>query len=305
MPKKKQPLRNFLFIANTRSGTMDCKELKKILTKHFTKSEADFSILELKRGDKHMEGHIERAIEKHQPDCVVACGGDGTVATVGHAIRELHLPLGIIPLGTANIFAQCMGIPIKTEKALELLLAPTPKIRILDAMECKNRFYFLQITIGISSLITYRTPQDEKRRFGIFAYTRRLFSYLNRFHRRFFTFTVDGKKYKRRVTEAVMANTDMFFSRPFRLGENIEMDDGCLDLLAFSPRNWLDHFKFISYFTFGRPHMNSQVFFRRRFHHLHIETAKPMWVHADGEIIGQTPVEITLRPQALQVIAGN
>lgn len=300
-----KPLRHFLFVANTQSGTMHIEQLRETLKKHFDGQKATFDVLELRHGDKHMDKTISTAIEKYAPDCVVACGGDGTVATVGHALKNLDTPLGIIPLGTANIFAKSMDIPVQTDKALEVLLAPHPGLRTLDAMECMGKLYFLQITIGISSLITYRTPQDLKRRFGNFAYITRLFRYLNRFHRTKFVFHIDGKRYERKVTEVVMANTDMFFSRPFRLGEHIAMDDGVLDLLAFSPRNWLDHFKFMSYFTFGKPTMERKIFFRHRFKTLRIETRKPKMIHADGEIIGKTPVDIVLKPAILQVVVSE
>lgn len=298
-------MKKFLFIANAGSGSMKFESFTKLLESKFAETDSTYELVTLDKSMRDLSAFIEKQIEKMDPECVVACGGDGTVTAVGHALRDMNIPMAIIPLGTANIFAKCIGIPMNTGAAIDCLLAPKPKIKKLDAMECNGRLYFLHITLGLSALITYRTPQDNKRRFGVLAYMTKLYRYLNSFHRRNYTFTLDGKTYKKRVTEVVIANTDMFFSRPFRLGEDIDMNDGHLDILAFSPRSWIDHFKFMSYFTFGRPQLRKSIYFRRTFKKLHIDSSKPMIVHADGEIIGRTPIDVVLRPKILKVVTND
>ena len=49
---------------------------------------------------------------EHGADVVVAVGGDGTVRTVASALSGTGHALGIIPIGTGNLFARNMGIPV-------------------------------------------------------------------------------------------------------------------------------------------------------------------------------------------------
>ena len=51
-------------------------------------------------------------------DCVAAAGGDGTVARAGRALAFGHMPLAIVPLGTANNIAASLGIDADPERAI-------------------------------------------------------------------------------------------------------------------------------------------------------------------------------------------
>ena len=59
-------------------------------------------------------------------DAVIAAGGDGTVNAVVNGLVGSSIPLGIIPLGTANDFAQQAGIPDDPREAFEIILRTEP-----------------------------------------------------------------------------------------------------------------------------------------------------------------------------------
>jgi len=68
---------------------------------------------------------------------VVAMGGDGLVCHVGGGIMDSPVALGIIPVGTANMLARSLGLPMRPRAAAELLagrhtLRPIPVARLLD-----------------------------------------------------------------------------------------------------------------------------------------------------------------------------
>ena len=57
---------------------------------------------------------------RHEADMVIVCGGDGTIASGALAVEECGLPLGIIPMGTANDLARTLGIPMDLGEAADV-----------------------------------------------------------------------------------------------------------------------------------------------------------------------------------------
>ena len=101
-------------------------------------------------------------------DTVVAFGGDGTVNEVVNGLSSHDVPLGIIPLGTANDFARQVGIPLDPDAAIRLILRESP-MRI-DTGELNGRRFLNVSTAGIGAEATAETPADAKESLGALAY---------------------------------------------------------------------------------------------------------------------------------------
>ena len=54
---------------------------------------------------------------RERADLVIVCGGDGTVSSAAVAVMEAGLPMGIMPMGTANDLARTLNIPMDLEEA--------------------------------------------------------------------------------------------------------------------------------------------------------------------------------------------
>jgi lipid kinase YegS len=102
------------------------------------------------------------------PDAVVAVGGDGTLNEVANALADTGVPLGLIPLGTANDFARQAGIPTEPGPALELVLTSTP-VR-LDLGELNGRAFVNVSSAGFGAELTAETGTAAKERLGAIAY---------------------------------------------------------------------------------------------------------------------------------------
>lgn len=101
-------------------------------------------------------------------DAVIAAGGDGTVNEVVNGLDGLTVPLGIIPVGTANDFAKQAGIPTDADHAMDVILQRKP-VRI-DTAEINGRRFLNVSTGGIGAEATAETPAEAKEALGPLAY---------------------------------------------------------------------------------------------------------------------------------------
>jgi diacylglycerol kinase (ATP) len=101
-------------------------------------------------------------------DVVAAVGGDGTVNEVVNGLDGFDVPLGIIPLGTANDFARQVGIPADADHAMDVILQRKP--RRLDTASLNGRRFLNVSTGGVGAEATAETPSEVKESLGSIAY---------------------------------------------------------------------------------------------------------------------------------------
>jgi len=101
-------------------------------------------------------------------DVVVACGGDGTLNEVVNGLDGRDVPLGVVPLGTANDFARQTGIPEDADHAMDVILRRKP-VRI-DTASMNGRRFLNVSTGGVGAEATAETPTEFKASLGPLAY---------------------------------------------------------------------------------------------------------------------------------------
>ena len=101
-------------------------------------------------------------------DVVAAAGGDGTVNEVVNGLDGYDVPLGIIPVGTANDFARQVGIPADADHAMDVILQRKPKR--LDTASLNGRRFLNVSTGGVGAEATAETPAEVKESLGALAY---------------------------------------------------------------------------------------------------------------------------------------
>ncbi len=81
---------------------------------------------------ENLDRELERAIAS-APDVILIGGGDGTVSTAARRLSGTEIALGILPMGTFNLAARDLGIPLEFEEAAEFLATvETFAIDVLD-----------------------------------------------------------------------------------------------------------------------------------------------------------------------------
>jgi diacylglycerol kinase (ATP) len=101
-------------------------------------------------------------------DVIIAAGGDGTINEVVNGLDGFDVPLGIIPLGTANDFARQVGIPADADHAMDVILQRKPKR--FDTASLNGRRFLNVSTGGVGAEATAETPASAKETLGPLAY---------------------------------------------------------------------------------------------------------------------------------------
>ena len=131
------------------------------------------------RGGRH-PGSIVRSAVERGCDPIIAAGGDGTVSTVADVLVGTEAHLVVFPLGTANVLARELGIPVELEGACRLganhlhreMVAGREARGHSDRRDEDRRDVTIvtQVGVGIDSLMIRDTGTEQKRRFGRLAY---------------------------------------------------------------------------------------------------------------------------------------
>jgi YegS/Rv2252/BmrU family lipid kinase len=236
-------------------------------------------------------------------DAVFVLGGDGTLMEVAGALAHSGVPVGALPGGTGNLMAGALGVPRSVPKAVHWLLAGTPRAFDLGCLS-GQRYFVFAAGLGLDAEMVLRTSLLHKRHLGVTGYvlaTARAALRLQSFD---LEAEVDGVVIRERAVLALAANAGSILGGRFHLGPEVRADDGQLDLCVFTPRRvrdlvaitwrvWRKDFR-------SDPRMR---FVRGRTIRLASTPVQP--VEADGELVGETPVVITIEAGAATFLVND
>jgi diacylglycerol kinase family enzyme len=123
-------------------------------------------------GGAELAALARRAAESAHYDLLVAAGGDGTVNAVASAVAGTNKTLGVLPLGTVNHFAKCLGMPLDLGRAVKSL--EDTETSLLDVGDVNGRLFVNNSTLGVYPRIIrfrehLRTTKDLNK-WAAFAY---------------------------------------------------------------------------------------------------------------------------------------
>lgn len=286
-------------VMNPMAGHSTSAVMHQTLEATFGSSDWQYHVYET-TGNDDIEAEVRAALADGC-DLVVAAGGDGTVSEVAHALVGSDVPLGILPVGTANVLSLELGLPQDVVQAAALFTGDHT-LRALDAMQVNGHSYVLQIGVGLDALMIKDTARGAKRVFGRLAYMTTLAMRMVGYQSRRCTLLIDGQRMRPRAWQLLVANAGTLGFPPFRWGPDIDPSDGELDLCIFNVRLPLDRLRIAWQLLTGRHQTSHSISYVRVRKRVIITTDDPMPVQADGEIIGNTPIQIDIVPQAIKVI---
>ncbi len=242
-------------------------------------------------------------------DAVFAVGGDGTVNEVLNGVIDSSTALGVLPYGTANVWAKEMGLPLG-DMATAARLQLNGELRCIDAGEARGtskeapfgpRAFALWCGIGFDAAITAAIePQRAlKRQLGAAMFWLVGVQTAFTFRGRRAQISVDGKKRNRRILLGLASNVQLY-GGIVRISPNAKLDDGLLDLVIFRGTGWARTAWHLLRVFFSW-HLRAPDVEHFRAREITIRGDK-LPVHVDAEPVGTTPVQIRIRPQSLRVL---
>ncbi|QDV32260.1 diacylglycerol/lipid kinase family protein [Tautonia plasticadhaerens] len=290
-------------VLNPNSGSF-AGEVREILCRHFGDEESGACRIHLLDAGQDVKALVKEAIDGGAR-LVIAAGGDGTVAAVADGLIGSDVPLGILPLGTANVLAREIGLPLGPDETCGVL-ASSKETATLDVMRVGGRPFFTQVGVGLDSLMIRDTDTESKRRLGRLAYLWTGAVRLAGFQPRRFLIRVDEQGERLiRASQVLVANVGTLGQPPFRWGPGIRPDDGELTVCVLRARSVLDYGRLALHVLRGSQGADPSTRYFKAKDRVRIALSRassPLPVQADGEIIGQTPVEVELLTGAVRVV---
>lgn len=235
-------------------------------------------------------------------DLVLAVGGDGTANEVANGLARCGaldtVALGLVPLGTANDFAACLGIPVDVERAVEVLTAGHR--RRVDLGRVNERWFVNVAGVGFDAEVARWVNGRPKWVGGTTMYVAGIFRTLARYRPTEIRVRLDGVAWDARAFLVAVGNSPAY-AGGVRMCPGARPDDGELEVVRIGDVGKLEVFWILPRLYRG-DHLRHPKVARAAARDVVVDAAVPLAVHADGEPVGTTPAHFRVQPRTLQVV---
>ena len=242
---------------------------------------------------------------------IVAAGGDGTLNEVVNGLADApnglaSARLGVLPLGTINVFARELRLPLDIKKVCSLLNNADDSELLLD-LGCAEfqsnggtqRRYFAQLAgAGFDARSVELVNWEIKKKVGPAAYVMAGLQALGG-NQPQITIRGGGQEH---TGELILIGNGKFYGGSFPLFHKSDLQDGVLDVVVFPKVNWqtlpghvLNFLRGKLFREGGSIYMHSTEFCLSANAHAALQL--------EGELVGELPAKISIVPRALRVVA--
>ena len=239
---------------------------------------------------------LARVAAKEGFETVVAAGGDGTVNEVVNGIAGTGASLGLLPIGTMNVFATELGLPTgDLQRCWEIVRGGNT--RTID-LPSANRKHFVQLAgVGLDAQVVQETSRAFKRSFGPLSYIVSAAQIAARPPPRL---RIESEHAVTEEGSFVLIGNGRLYGGPFPFFKQAVIDDGLFDVLVFKRLNYLEMMRYLQDVIFSSQITSPEVeYFQTTA--LQVSSEAPVPVEVDGELIGNCPVKFEMEPGGLRV----
>jgi len=241
-------------------------------------------------------------------DLIVAAGGDGTVNEVLNGIGEVdngfkRACLGVLPLGTVNVFARELNIPLRLEAAWAVLRRSRQtridlgRVGYQEDGKPAHRYFVQLAGAGLDARAVELVSWKLKTHSGPFAYIVAGFQALAEPQPRL-TVWADGKKIEGRL--ALLGN-GKFYGGPFAVFPGATLKDGRLDACVFPSLSLLSLVRLAPGLLLRR-RLAEKLVRRISARSLEVASESAAAFELDGEWIGHLPASFSVEQEKLRVV---
>lgn len=245
---------------------------------------------------------LSRALRDESPEHtrVVIAGGDGTLHAALPALVDTDFPLAMLPVGTCNVLARDVGVPLDLSGAIAVAAAGRP-CRV-DLGLANGRPFCAMAGMGYDgALLRTVIPTTRKRLWAYASYAARALHLLLRYRPSRFRILADGRELIAPAWMAVIANARHYLFH-WQVARYAHVDDGLLDLCLFRRDSTARTLGQVTSVLRGR-HGGYPGVVHLRARRFRIECDPPVDLQMDGDPMAVTPLEAEVKRGALLVVS--
>lgn len=230
-------------------------------------------------------------------DAVIAVGGDGTINEIGSALLDTGIPLGIIPEGSGNGLALCLGIPTNESAAIRRI--NRFETMDIDSGVINGNNFFSVSGMGFDATVSFNFAEENIR--GPIGYLRSMINVLSKYKPSKYEITVDGKTVEREAFMVSIANSPQFGNNAY-IAPEASVNDGLLDVCIVNKFPIYILPKLI-FHLFNRSANQSEYVEILPGKKIHIKREQVGPVHIDGEPVNMDKeIDVFVKPNSLKII---
>lgn len=242
-------------------------------------------------------------------DVFFVAGGDGSLNCAIAGLVGSQTALGVLPAGTANVWAQELGLPgltwtrwLALEESARLLA--NGSVHTIDVGMCNQRPFLLWAGVGLDAFVVHRLEPRQRweKHFAVLQYAASVVWHATYWHGMNLEVEADGAHIEGHFLLALVSNVHLYAGGMATLFPNARLDDGEMDLWLFEGETLGDTVQLAIDLLSGR-HEQSPRVRRVPFRRLSMHADSPMYMQVDGEPIdNEDPVCISVQPKSLRVL---
>lgn len=237
------------------------------------------------------------ARRRHEVDMAVVCGGDGTMNAAAPAILDTGLPMGVIPMGTANDLARTLHIPEDLVDAADIVAGG--HTRTIDIGLVNGRPFFNVASIGMAAELANKLSPDVKRRWGKLGYALTALQMVSTIQP-FEAEIISGGGVTKVKSLQIAVGNGRYYGGGTVVEADAAIDDGTLDLYSLETRDVWKLFLMFRAFRRGTHGTWTEVRTEKG-QSFEIRTKEKLPVNLDGDLVTETPARFEMRPKAITV----
>lgn len=286
---------SFRILVNPASGGGRAMERVKPVAQLLRDRGADVQVV-VSLGADHSVAEVGVAASAGQT--VVACGGDGMVASVASAVVDQGVTLGIIPSGRGNDFARQLGLLDATPAQTAATLLDGTTVHV-DVLRTGSRVVLGSVYAGVDSLASEIVDGAQWLPGAVqypYAAVRSLLTYKPTRYR----LTIDGRTTEVEAFSVVVANSG-YYGKGMHVAPAAAVDDGLLDVVVIPKASRLKLIRLMPKIYDGS-HVDHAGVLTFRGQSVTLAAQDRVAAYGDGEQLTDLPVSVHVEPGALRVL---